>query len=403
VNPLPFVAAIIRKDWWATVAFILFIALAAALGVAMTAQEKALRSGSARAADHFDLVVSAPGSQTDVLFKTVFLRPGTVELLPPEITAKLLTDNRAAFAAPLGFGDSHDGDAIAGTTRDLVTAISGGALAEGRMFQSYDEAVVGANSPLAIGAKFHAEHGHGEEEEEEGGGEHGTALTVVGRMAATGSPWDRAIVVPIEQMWLVHNLPTGHNPLNAKALGPPFDSGFLPGVPAVIVKPKTLSDAYRLRGVYRSERSTAFFPAEVLLELYGLMGDIRQLMSLMALGTQALVIGAIVAGVIALLRVHRKQFATLRALGAPRSYILAAIWLYVAIIVGIGSFLGLALGWVLAKAVSSMVAASTGIALSPVIGWSELTLVTGLIVVGCLLALVPAIRFYREPIINALR
>ena len=403
MNPIPFVAAIIRKDWWATVAFILFIALAAALGVAMTAQEKALRSGSARAADRFDLVVSAPGSQTDVLFKTVFLRPGTVELLSPEVTTALLADNRAVFAAPLGFGDSHDGDAIAGTTRDLVTAISGGALADGRMFQSYDEAVVGAHSPLAIGATFHAEHGHGEEEEEGAEGEHGTKLTVVGRMAETGSPWDRAIVVPIEQMWLVHNLPTGHNPLGAKILGPPFDSGFLPGVPAVIVKPKTLSDAYRLRGVYRSERSTAFFPAEVLLELYGLMGDIRQLMSLMALGTQALVIGAIVAGVIALLRVHRKQFATLRALGAPRGYILASIWLYVAIIVGIGSFAGLALGWVMARAVSQMVAASTGIALSPVIGWSELALVAGLVVVGCLLALVPAIRFYREPIIDGLR
>ena len=307
------------------------------------------------------------------------------------------------FAAPLGFGDSHDGYAIAGTTRDLVTAISGGALAEGRMFESYDEAVVGANSALAIGAKFNAEHGHGEDEDGEGEAEHGTTLTVVGRMASTGSPWDRAIVVPIEQMWLVHNLPTGHNPLGAKILGPPFDASFLPGVPAVIVKPKTLSDAYRLRGLYRSERSTAFFPAEVLLELYGLMGDIRQLMSLMALGTQALVIGAIVAGVIALLRVHRKQFATLRALGAPRSYILASIWLYVAIIVGIGSFAGLALGWVMAKAVSSMVAASTGIALSPVIGWNELALVAGLVVVGCLLALVPAIRFYREPIINALR
>jgi len=401
MNPLPFVAAIIRKDWWATVAFILFIALAAALGVAMTAQEKALRSGSARAADHFDLVVSAPGSQTDVLFKTVFLRPGTVELLAPEVTAEILADNRAVFAAPLGFGDSHDGDAIAGTTRDLVTAISGGALAEGRMFESYEEAVVGAHSPLAIGAAFHAEHGHGEEKGAEG--EHGTILKVVGRMAATGSPWDRAIVVPIEQMWLVHNLPTGHNPLGGKILGPPFDAGFLPGVPAVIVKPKTLSDAYRLRGAYRSERSTAFFPAEVLLELYGLMGDIRQLMSLMALGTQALVIGVIVAGVIALLRVHRKQFATLRALGAPRGYILASIWLYVAIIVGTGSVSGLALGWVMAKAVSSLVATSTGIALSPVIGWSEVALVAGLVVVGCLLALVPAIRFYREPIINGLR
>ena len=93
----------IRKDWWATLAFIVFIALAAALGVAMTAQEKALRSGSARAADRFDLVVSAPGSQTDVLFKTVFLRPGTVELLAPEVTAALLADERAAFAAPAGF------------------------------------------------------------------------------------------------------------------------------------------------------------------------------------------------------------------------------------------------------------------------------------------------------------
>lgn len=392
----------IHKDWWATLAFIVFIALAAALGVAMTAQEKALRSGSARAADRFDLIVSAPGSQTDVLFKTVFLRPGTVELLTPEVTAALLADERAVFAAPLGFGDSHDGDAIAGTTRDLVNAISGGALSEGRMFASYDEAVVGALSPLKMGATFHAEHGHGEEEEGEEG-EHGTMLTVVGRMAETGSPWDRAIVVPIEQMWLVHNLPTGHNPLGAKSLGPPFDSGFLPGVPAVVVKPKTLSDAYRLRGAYRAERSTAFFPAEVLLELYGLMGDIRQLMSLMALGTQGLVIGAIVAGVIALLRVHRKQFATLRALGAPRRYILAAVWLYVAIIVGLGACLGLALGWLLAKAVSYSLAASTGIALSPVIGWSEVALVGGLVGVGCLLALVPAIRFYREPIIYALR
>jgi putative ABC transport system permease protein len=271
------------------------------------------------------------------------------------------------------------------------------------MFANYDEAVVGALSPLERGATFHAEHGHGEAEEEGEEGEHGTMLTVVGRMAETGSPWDRAIVVPIEQMWLVHNLPTGHNPLGAKSLGPPFDSSFLPGVPAVIVKPKTLSDAYRLRGAYRAERSTAFFPAEVLLELYGLMGDIRQLMSLMALGTQGLVIGAIVAGVIALLRVHRKQFATLRALGAPRRYILAAVWLYVAIIVGLGACLGLDLGWLLAKTVSYSLAASTGIALSPTIGWSEVALVGGLVGVGCLLALVPAIRFYREPIINALR
>ncbi len=402
MNPFPFVAAIIRKDWWATIAFITLVAIATALGVAMIAQERALRSGSARAADRFDLIVSAPGSQTDVMLKTVFLRSGTVELLSPEVTAKLLADPRAEFAAPLGFGDNHDGNPIVGTTSDLISAVSGGALAEGRMFASYDEAVVGFASTLAIGAKFNAEHGHGDDKAESEG-EHGTTLTVVGRMKLANSPWDRAIILPIEQMWLVHNLPFGHNPIGHKNIGAPFDARFLSGVPAVIVKPKTLSDAYRLRGDYRSEKSTAFFPAEVLLELYALMGDIRQLMSIMALGTQALVIAAIVAGVVALLRVHRKPFATLRALGAPRRYVLTSVWLYVAIIVGSGSLIGLILGWMAAQVVSKFLSASTGMTLSPTIGASELLLVASLLLAGCVLALVPAVRFYREPIIESLR
>ncbi len=50
-------------------AFVLVIALAVGFAAAITAQERALRQGSARAADRFDLVVAAPGSQTDLLLK----------------------------------------------------------------------------------------------------------------------------------------------------------------------------------------------------------------------------------------------------------------------------------------------------------------------------------------------
>ena len=401
MNPFPFVYALIARDWWATLGFAALIALATALGVAITSQEKALRTGSAKAADRFDMIVAAPGSQTDALLKTIFLRPGVVELLAPEVIATLLDDNRAAFAAPLGFGDNHNGNPLAGTTADLVLALSNGSLAEGRMFATADEAVVGAASPLMVGAELHAEHGHGEDEQNSG--EHGTALKVTGRMQPTGSPWDRAIIVPIEQMWLVHNLPIGHSPLNRQHIGSPFDAGFLSGVPAVIVKPLTLSDAYRLRGAYRSEKSTAFFPAEVLLELYDVMGDVRRLMSVMAIGTQALVVAAIVAGVIALLRVHRRQFAMLRALGAPRRFILASIWLYVAAMVGTGALVGLALGFAAAKAASHFLSQSTGIELLPGIGGNELALVAGLLIAGCVFALIPALRFCREPVIDALR
>jgi putative ABC transport system permease protein len=104
--------------------FVVLVAAGVSLAVALISQERALRTGSARAADRFDLIVAAPGSQTDVLLTAVFLRPGTTKLLPPEVTVRLLNDKRAAFVAPIAFGDSHRGAPIVGTTSQLVTHLS---------------------------------------------------------------------------------------------------------------------------------------------------------------------------------------------------------------------------------------------------------------------------------------
>ncbi len=409
MSPFPLVFATLRQSPFMSLAFVFLVAIATGLGVAMTSQEKALRTGSARAADRFEIVVSAPGSQTDILFKTVFLRPGTVELLGADTVAGVLANPDVKFAAPLGFGDSHDGDPVVGTTMDLVLAVSGGALVEGRMFQTWEEAVVGAASPLKIGDTFKSAHGHEEgglaeiAPESEALHEHGTELTVVGRMGATGSPWDRAIVLPIEQMWRVHFLPSGHDPASGELLGPPFDPAFLSPVPAIIVKANDIAGAYGLRGQYRTEKSTAFFPAEVLIELYALMGDIRLLMSALALGTQLLVIASILSAIVILLRQQRRQFAILRALGAPRRYVLAAVWLYVAAIVVTGALLGLFLGWLLSFAVSHLVSESTGIVLQPRIGMPEIWLALGVAGAGLLMALLPSLSLYRVPVADALR
>ena len=62
-------------------------------------------------------------------------------------------------------------------------------------------------------------------------------MTVVERMRPTGTPGDRAIVVPIEYNWVVHGLGTGHKPGSTR-IGPPFDAAKLPGVPAIVVKPE---------------------------------------------------------------------------------------------------------------------------------------------------------------------
>src|SRR5688572_4981343 len=192
MNPLPVTIALMRRHAVICAAFVILIALAVGLGAAITAQERALRQGSARAADRFDLVVAAPGSATDLLLKVVYLQPGSVELLQGEPLRRLMSESRTEFVAPIGFGDSIEGDPIVGTIAALVEHLAAGKL-EGRSFERVDEAVIGSASPLRIGDRFQASHGHGPEAEDSD--YHPQDVHVVGRLPPTGSPWDRAVLV----------------------------------------------------------------------------------------------------------------------------------------------------------------------------------------------------------------
>lgn len=404
MNPFLVVRATIARHRGTYLLFILLVAVATAIGVGITTQEAALRIGSARAADKFDLVVAAPGSETDVVLAAIYLRPGTVPLLDPAVTGQALAEPRARISAPLGFGDNIHGSPIVGTVPAFVDYLSGG-LQQGRIFQSEGEAVAGAAAPIAIGETFHPEHGMEHDEDEDEGEahhlEHAATLTVVGRMKPTGTPWDNSVIVPIEFVWHVHGLPTGHAEGSAQ-IGPPFDPARVPGVPAIVMQPETINAAYGLRNLYRTSQSMAFFPAEALVRLYEVLGDIRELMSWLALATQGLVVIAMLAGVMAILTLHRRQFAVLRALGAPRLYVFFCVWTQIAVIAVAGALLGLALGAGAAVIVSHLITRATGIVLPARIGSDEVILVTGMILFGLAVATIPAFVSYRRSVIEAL-
>lgn len=410
MNPFPIVMALFRRNRATVLLFICLVMLAVALGIAISAQERALRQGSARAADRFDLIVGAPGSQTELLMNIVYLQPSAIELLKPETLARLLAEPKAELVAPIGYGDSVGGFSVIGTTAEFVAHLSG-ELGEGRLFETETEAVVGAASPFRLGQTIEPVHGHGEGglsvlegegQDEHAGVSHHVDLTIVGRMAPTGTPWDAAVVVPVEQVWHVHGLPTGHAP-GEERIGPPFDPAHLPGVPAVVVKPDTVPTAYGLRSAYRSDEATAFFPAEVLVQLYAVLGDVRSVLDIMALTTQLLVIAAIIAGLMALIQLQRERFAVLRALGAPRSYIFLVVWTGVTVMVTVGAILGLGLGYAVAQVLSAVISRETGIAISAGIGRPELWLAGLLILLGGLVALVPAALVHRQPVAVQLR
>ena len=378
------------------------VALAVAIGVSFGAQERAVRRSSARAADDFPLIVGAPGSQTQLVLTAVYLQIEAVPLVDGAVLNRLSADPRVAGAAPIAFGDTIRGWPVIGTTAAFATRWGRVAAAEGRVFDAEDEAVVGADVRLAIGEKVTPSHGMAARDaaEEQAHRHEGVAYTVVGRLPRLGTPWDRAILIPIESVWETHGLGNGHR-TDGAALGPPYDAP--PGVPAVVVKPRSVADAYTLRGGYRQGGTMALFPAEVLVSLYRVMGDLHAVLLLAAALDDVVVLLAVLLLAVLLASLRRRRYAVLRALGASRGYVLLVAWLGVAVLIGAGCLGGLLLGWAAAHGVAALVAARTGLVLEAALGWPEMGFAAGLFLAGSVFALVPAWLAGRAPVAEGLR
>ena len=141
----------------------------------------------------------------------------------------------------------------------------------------------------------------------------------------------------------------------------------------------------------------------MLVQLYSVLGDVRSVLDILALTTQLLVIAAILAGLMALIQLQREHFAVLRALGAPRSYIFLVVWTGITAMVTAGAILGLGLGYAVAQILSAVISQQSGIAISASIGRSELMLAGALVLLGGLVALVPAALVHRRSVVDLLR
>ncbi len=415
-----FILADLRRNWIGALILALLIALATALGVSVTLQERALRLGSARAAAAFDLVVGAAGSETQLILSSIFLQPAPLQLLPPATLSALRADPRVENAIPVGFGDFVGGYPIVGTTGDAIVMLGG--LAEGEGFSHLGDAIVGSQVTRDIGDSFHPFHGSvGEAGEVHAHVEY----RVVGRMAATGTPWDRAILVPIQSVWAAHadhdheaetaglaavaQVPHDHGHDHGPGFaGDPVDEAALlgadnPGVPAILVKPKSIADAYNLRQQYRTETTLAVFPGEVLTRLYGTLGDARRVLGFVAMGAQGLVGAAILMVVAVHVLQRRRQIGALRAFGAPRPVVMGMVWLEVFMLVAAGVIAGFAIGYAIVRAISSHLAKSSGVAMPVEFQTADLWTLAGLLLACAIATLLPALIAYRQSPAQALR
>ncbi|MFE8146786.1 FtsX-like permease family protein [Brenneria goodwinii] len=415
-----------RRLWPGVLVVVLLIAMATALSISVSLQERALRMGSAKAAERFDLVIGAPGSETQLVLSSVFLQPSALTLIPAQVLDDLAKNQLVAWAAPVAFGDFYQGMPIVGTTEPLVTDNGKRQLAAGRVFKQNFDAVVGANTGLSLGDTFSPVHG---QIGTEGAHAHeGVSYTVVGILPADGSAWDKAILVPVNAVWLVHGIhphesedghddhadehhevgdehhdDDGDDAHHEDGAEHADEHGHPAGVPAIVVKPKTIAGAYQLRSLYRSNTTLAVFPGEVLVKLYSILGDIRELLVYISLGTQALVGVAVAMVAVIHLKQRQRQIGALRAFGAPRYGIFALIWCGLMSLVSVGVLLGVGVGYAAARAIAVVMSEKSGFVLPITLEQEDVTFVLILLLVAAAVLTLPAMLAYRQSPATALR
>ena len=375
MNPFLFLRGEFRRSWGGALALALVLAFAGSLSPAVSMMERSIRSGMAQAADAFDLLVGAKGSAVDLVLGAVYLRPEPLPLLPFGTLEAVKEHGGVRWAAPLAFGDRWRDYPLAGTSSELVTLGGKRPLASGRMFLTDGEAVVGAGVPLKEGDVFSPSHGSVAEAALDEGGKraHDHSFRVVGRMPATGTPWDRAVVVPIEALWNMHDAGKGSGRCSV-----------------VVVKPVTVADAYRLRSALNGPESQSVFTGEVLTRLFGTMEQMHDVMMLLASGAQAAALAAALVSGFFAVAMRVRALALLRALGASHGFLAVSVWLMVSGVLFAGSALDLGLGCLMASAASSWIQAETGVALTVTLTAGDALAALAAAGCGCLAAFLSA-------------
>lgn len=378
----------LKKSKFGSLFIIFLIACSVALSIAVSISERAFREGSTNAAEKFDLIIGASGSEIQLALSTVFLQPTKLNFIDYAILNEIKQNPNTAWAAPLTFGDYFQDMPIIGTDNTFIEKIYP-ELPQQQLFHQDFEAIVGADSGLKIGDKFSplhvrlGENNHHQHNE--------IKYHVIGILPKQHNIWDRAIFVPIKNIWQIHQHSDIPQEREHKA------------VSAIIVKPKSFAGAYQLRSQYKTEQTQALFPAEVLVRVHAILGDSKQILLGISIITQILVTLALLMTIVLYLRSKQHQIAAWRIFGAPRTKIVLLIWSTLFLIITCALMLGTLGGIVFANLVAHYISQNSGFALPVYFSETEAQFLATNLLVAMLIALIPSFLIYRQTSITILK
>lgn len=392
------------------------IALSVLLLVGVDRIRQGAQEGFSGTLSQTDLVVGARGGSLPLLLSAVF-HIGTPSNDLSYASYEHFRDHPAVqWTIPFSMGDSHHGYRVIATDdnfyehyrfhRDHAIQFADGARPEG-IFDATIGSEVAQRLGYHIGSKIILSHGletvsllkHTDK-----------PFTVVGVLARTATPVDSAIYITLYGEEALHiDWADGTPP----ALGEETPAAkirkedlHVKQVSAFLVRTRSRVDTLLLQreiNTYKDEPLTAIIPALTLQELWGLLGYADVALSLVS---GAVLVVGLLAMLIALytaLNERRREVAVLRAIGFHARQIFALFVLESTLISAVGVALGLAAAYGLLWIVRAPVEAHFGIPLMMVGFSSRVSLYACVVLLaGALLGCVPAMRAYRNGLIDGL-
>ena len=392
----------LRQHLLSTTITVVAVALACGLVMAVFVISDQTRDAFVGGDTGFDAVLGARGSQLQLVMNTVFHLETSPGNIPWELYKTIRKHPHVALAVPYAVGDNYRGFRIVGTTLELFSKTNRFVIAEGLAFfdPRRQEAVLGSfvaqKTGLGVGDFFNPYHGL----VYDGAKKHAERYVVKSVLEPTNSPSDRVIWIPIDGIFRMggHVLRgTGKEYVAEQGKEiPDADKE----VSAVMLK---FTEGNAMAGFLldqeinrRGKEATLAWPiAKVMRDLFEKLGWISRVLKMVAYLVVAVAMGTILASIYNTMNERRREFAILRALGARRGTVFAAIIAEAGTISALGAALGFVVYGVILGGAAYVVREQTGVALE-VFAFHPALVVTpfGMIALGKIAGILPATRAY---------
>lgn len=331
------------------------IALSVALFLGIERVRTGARDGFTSTISQTDLIVGARGAPLQLMLYSIFHMGNANNNIRYSSFERWSDHPMVAWTIPFSLGDSYQGHRVVGTNENFFEHYRYRGdqkveLSQGKTFQNIFDVVIGSEVAqkfhLALGSKLTLAHGVSTQAVLEHGN---TPFTVVGVIAPTATPIDRALYISLEGMEAMHmgwetGMPDESKLAQADLLTK--DQIELKQITSFLVGAKNRVLTLRLRSAISqdpAEPLMAVIPGLTLQELWQNLGHVENILILVSFCVLIVGVFGILIALYTSLQERRKEMAILRSMGASLTQIASLLIAEAMILVGLGSLLGLIL------------------------------------------------------------